>query len=134
LINNNYYVLLSEYCFTACGILNTAAHGRNADGPSESVRAALADLERCVDQSRSTYPSPTSFRVMEEIERSLRRRAVMPHIIHNKSKIEGQKLRIREILNTLDASSAPLDETLPLGSHDTVTTPTSDIGALPALP
>jgi len=43
----------------------------------------------------------------------------MPHIKHNKGEV-GRKLKIREIQNTLDAPSAPSDETtLLMDSHDT---------------
>jgi len=55
----------------------------------------------------------------------------MPHIKHNKGKVEGQKLKIQEIFSALDAQSAPFDGTLPIDYRDTVTT---DSGALLALP
>ena len=47
----------------------------------------------------------------------------------NKVKVEGQKLKIQEILDTLDAPSAPLDGSLPANSPDTATTSTSESGA-----
>jgi len=46
-------VQLSEYCFNVCEVLKTTIQGRDADSLNESVRAALEDLERCVDESRS---------------------------------------------------------------------------------
>ena len=49
---------------------------------------------------------------------------------HSKGKVEGQKLRIQEILNTLNAPSVPFDGTLPPDSRDTVTARISDSGAL----
>ena len=59
----------------------------------------------------------------------------MPRAKHSKGKFEGQKLRIQEILNTLNAPSAFLDGTLSVDSRNTGTTPISDTsGALLALP
>ena len=58
----------------------------------------------------------------------------MPRAKHSKGKFEGQKLRIQEILNTLDTSSAPLDGTLPVDSRDTITASISDDGAFLAQP
>ena len=58
----------------------------------------------------------------------------MPRNKHNKGRVEGHKQKIREIFDTLNAPSAPLNETLPTGSHDTPTTSTSESGAPLALP
>ena len=55
----------------------------------------------------------------------------MPRTKRNKGKVGGQKFKIQEIRNTLNAPSAPLDTlegTLPIGSHDSATTSTSEIG------
>ena len=50
MIDNSDSVQLSEYCFSMCEALEPAIEGRNADDLDESVRRALEDLERCVDQ------------------------------------------------------------------------------------
>jgi len=55
MIDDRDSVQLSEYCFDVCEVLKTAVQGRNVDSLSESVRAALEDLERCVDQLRLVY-------------------------------------------------------------------------------
>ena len=46
---------------------------------------------------------------MFEIEQTLRRGADTPHMKHDKGKIEEHKLKIQEILGTLDATGSPLD-------------------------
>jgi len=71
---------------------------------------------------------------MDEIERTLRRAASTPCIKHNKGKAKGQKIKIQEILNTLNPPSVPLNETLPAGSHNTTTTSISESGAPLTLP
>jgi len=43
-------VQLSEYGFNVCEVLKNVIRGRNMDSLNESVKAALEDLERCVDQ------------------------------------------------------------------------------------
>ena len=48
---------------------------------------------------------------------------------HNEGKVEGQKLKIQEIIDTLNTPSAPLDETLPVDSNDTAAAPVSESGA-----
>ena len=81
--------------------------------------------------------SPSSSRVTKEIERTLRRGASTPRTKHNKGKIEGQKLKIQELRNTLNAPSAPLDGlggTIPVDVHDTATASTSENGAPSILP
>ena len=40
---------LSDYCFNVCEVLKTTVQGRGVDSLSEPARAALGDLERCVD-------------------------------------------------------------------------------------
>ena len=49
MIDDQDSIQLSEYCFNVCEVLDTAVQGMNTDSLSESVRAALDDLERCVD-------------------------------------------------------------------------------------
>jgi len=51
----------------------------------------------------------------------------MPHTKHYKGKVEGQKLKIQEILGTLDAP--PPDETPPADSHNVAATSTPESGA-----
>ena len=46
---------------------------------------------------------------MFEIEQTLRRGAGTPHMKYDKGKIEEHKLKIQEILGTLDAPDSPLD-------------------------
>ena len=46
--NDEVALKLSEHCFDACEVLNTAGLGENADVLSESVKVALEDLERYV--------------------------------------------------------------------------------------
>jgi len=50
MIDDKDSVQLSEYCSSVCEVLKAAIQGRNAESLNESVRAALEDLERCVDQ------------------------------------------------------------------------------------
>ena len=50
MIDNEDSVQLSEYCSNICSALETAIEGKNVDDLSGSVRVALEDLERCVDQ------------------------------------------------------------------------------------
>ena len=89
-------------------------------------------------------PLASDSRITDEIERSLRRGANLPRVRRNKSKVEGHKLKIREILNTLEAPSTPLDGTLslservpnlaPVDAHAAATTPTSGSGTSSVLP
>ena len=83
-------------------------------------------------------PLPTDFRIMCEIERILRRGASTPHNGYSKDKVGGHKLKIQEILDTLNAPSSPLDETrnvgesaanlAPVDPHRIVTTSVSESG------
>ena len=129
---------LSEYCFNVCTVLKTAVQGRNVDSLGEPVRAALEDLERCVSLSFSACSlQPGNSRVTHEIERTLRRGANMPRTRRNKGKVEGQKLKIQEIHNTLNAPGASLDGTLSLSelvSADSATTSVSGSGMFSASP
>lgn len=50
MVGNNDSVQLSEYCFNVCEALKTAIQGKGVEDLSESVRVALKDSERCVDQ------------------------------------------------------------------------------------
>ena len=52
---------------------------------------------------------PNNFRVVFEIEQTLRRGADTPHIKYDKGKVEEHKLKIQGILGTLDATGSPLD-------------------------
>ena len=78
---------------------------------------------------------------MCEIERALRGTNV-PHVKYNKSKVEGYKLEIQQILRILNAS---FDENLarmgerprhfaPFGPHDTATTSVPESGTSPVPP
>ena len=49
----------------------------------------------------------------------------MPRTKHNKGKVEGHKLKIQEIVDTLNAPSTPL----PVDSRGTATTSKSETGA-----
>jgi hypothetical protein len=49
MINDKDSLRLSEYCFGACEVLETTIQGENGDGLNGFMRAALEDLERCVD-------------------------------------------------------------------------------------
>jgi hypothetical protein len=49
MIDDRDSVQLSEYCFNICETLKTTIGGKDADDPNKLVRAALEDLERCVD-------------------------------------------------------------------------------------
>jgi len=118
LIDDKDSVQLSEYCFNVCEVLKTVTLGRDVDSLDESVRVALKDLERCVDQSRSVCSSPSNSRVTGEIERTLRRGANMPRVKHNRGKVEGHRLKVQEILDTLNAPSAPPDEAPHAGPRD----------------
>ena len=134
MIDDEDSVQLSEYCFNVCEVLKTAVHGKDADNLDKSVRAALEDLERCVDLAFLSAPSLSNSRVTHEIERTLRRGVNMQRNRHNKSKVEGHKLKIQEILDALNAPSAAFDENLPVDSHDDVTSSTSESGAPLASP
>ena len=123
MIDDKDSVQLSEYCFSVCDVLKTAIQGR--DGLDESVRVALEDLERWVDWSCSVLLLPIGSRVTREIERTLRRGVNIPRTKRNKGRVEGQKLKIQEIFDTLNAPSAPL----PVDSRGAATTSKSESGA-----
>jgi len=53
----------------------------------------------------------------------------MPRTKRNKGKVEEQKLRIQGIFDTLNAPSAPLDETIPVNSYSAATTSIPESGA-----
>ena len=110
-------VQLSEYSFNVCNVLKTVVEGRNADSLDESVRVALEDLGRCVDQFHTRCSLSSDSRVSDEIERTLRRGANLPRVKRTKSKVEGHKRKIQEKLDTLDVPSAPLDGTLSLSER-----------------
>ena len=85
-------------------------------------------------------PLPSNSRVTREIERALKRGPTK----HNKGKIEGHKLKIREIHNTLNAQNTPLDGALssserapgsaPADSREAATTSASGSGMFSAPP
>ena len=58
----------------------------------------------------------------------------MPRNKHNKGKVRRHKVKIQEILDTLDSPGSPLDGTLLVDFPDAVTTAMSENGALSALP
>jgi len=72
----------------------------------------------------------------------------VPHIKHNKGKIEGHKskvegnkgkveghkFKIQEIPDNFNPPSAPLDRTIPVDSHNAAATPIPETGAPSALP
>ena len=58
----------------------------------------------------------------------------LSHSKYNRDKVEGQKLKIQEILNTLDAPSVPLDGIPSVGFCDNVTTQMPNTGVLLSLP
>ena len=63
------------------------------------------------------------FRVMCEIERTLRRGTSMPDIMYNKGKVEGYRLEIQDILGALNVLGSPSGENL--GVHLAPTDPNS---------
>jgi len=54
---------------------------------------------------------------MREIERTLRRGSNLPHYARNKTKVEGHKLEIQEILGTFNALSSSLHENPRVGKR-----------------
>jgi len=70
-------------------------------------------------------PLPNNSRVTREIERTVRRGANTPRTKRKKAKVEGHKLKIQEIFDTLNAPGAPL----PADSRGTATTSKSESGA-----
>ena len=54
---------------------------------------------------------------MRKIERTLRKGANTPHTEHNKEKVEGHMLEIKQILGTLTSLSSPFDQNLGVGEH-----------------
>jgi len=110
MIHDEDCVQFSEYCFNICTALEPAIQGKNADDLDESLRMALEDLARCVNQPWPCLLTVlTNYRLILEIERALRRRASTPHSKYNKREVEGHKLKIREILNGPSLQSS-LDE------------------------
>ena len=110
---------LFEYCSNVREVLKTVNQGGNAD--SESVVLALKDLERCVDWSSSTCPSPNNSRFTEEIGWILKRGANVQPIKHRKGKVEEQKATIQETLNPFNTPNVALDPTIPMASRNTAT-------------
>jgi len=49
MIDDKDSVQLSEYCLNVCDVLKTVVQGKDMESLNESVRAALGDLEKCVD-------------------------------------------------------------------------------------
>ena len=88
-------------------------------------------------------PVPSNPRAVSGIELTLRKGTDIPNIKYNKEKVEGHKLKIQEILGTLDAQSSPFDKNPRVGErvphiasinpHGTVKTSVSEIGATLAL-
>ena len=127
---NDESVQLSDYCFDVFEAVNAAIQEENTDNPSESAEIALGDLERCVNEP-SACPNADlndDFRVIGEIERTLRVGASTPRINYDKSKIEKNKLEIRQILDALSIQSSSInrgdsmDELASFGSRITTTT------------
>ena len=63
----------------------------------------------------------------------------MPHFARNKTKVEGHKLEIQEILGTFSALNSPFHENLRVGKRTPQTAPlgpysTATSGMPPALP
>ena len=50
--DNKDAVQLSEYCFNVYEVVKTSIQGKNADDLNETVRMALKDLGRYVNQRR----------------------------------------------------------------------------------
>src|ERR1700753_520676 len=121
---------LSDYCFDLFEAVNAAIQDENTDNPSESAEIALGDLERCVNERSACSNTDLidAFRVIGEIERTLRVGASTPRINYDKSKIEKNKLEIRQILDALSIQSSSInrgdsmDELASFGSRITTTT------------
>ena len=64
-------------------------------------------------------PLPSNSRVINEIERTLKMEANMSRVKHNKVKAKERRFKTQDTPDTLDAPSAPLDETIPLTSPPT---------------
>jgi len=111
MIHNEDCVHLSEYCFNICMALEPPIQGKNTDDLNESLRIAIEDLERCVNQSWPYHllTTPTNRRLTRAIELTLRRGASTPHAKYNKGKVEEHKLKIQDILGGFNPQSSPLD-------------------------
>ena len=82
---------------------------------------------------------PSNYRVMCEIEGTLRRGTYSPRINYNSGKVEGYKSEVQEILSTLNEPNSPRGEKLGVGEcaphpmrldpQDPATVPVSESGA-----
>jgi len=112
MIDNEEYVQLSEHCFNACLVLDTAIRGENVEDLSGPVMTALEGLERCVDypQPCSTLTVSNNSRFLWETERTLRGGVNTSHTIYDKEKVEEHKLAIQEILGVLSLRNSSFGE------------------------
>lgn len=127
MIDDEYTMQLSEYCFHVCGTLKGALQGKNPGDLSEFEKMATWNLERCIGQ-----PLPLPFvtlkcsRAMRGIECTLRRGVEStPYPEYNKKKIERYVQDIRQILGTVQAPRPSLVEN---SADECIITPASETG------
>ena len=105
-------MLLSNYSFDVCEALKVTIQEEKTDHLDEFGKTALQDVETYVGSSLSC-PCPClscDSRIMRDIERALRTEARLPVIENDKDGIEGKKLEIQQILDTLNRRGSSTDE------------------------
>lgn len=102
---------LSDYCFSVCETLRTVIPESDLGELDESGKVGMECLERCVDQPWSDFlfTIANDFRVMCEIERTLRRGASTPYVKY-RSRVEGYVLKVQQTLRTYQALNPPFGE------------------------
>ena len=108
-------VQLSDYCFDVCEALKATIQ-ENTDDLGEFATTALGDVGKFVNCTLARFPPflNCNYSVICEIERILKMGTSPARVGYDKGLIEGEKLKIQDILEALNrhGSSSNGDDSL----------------------